>query len=177
MARCSKCQSLMEQSVKPEHVEDLGGVVVKVLNAVVVRRCPNCAEELTAIPDLEGLARATAIARALNPARLGGKEVRFLRRVLDMTQKEFAEKMDLTPEHVSRLENGKTENGAGEMSEKLIRHNVCALLADGIYNYDAKAITNMRLRSAPDEGMAPLEFVRVIAHTGEGGDATWSEAA
>lgn len=177
--RCIKCQSLMERSVKPEHVEDLGGVAVKVLDAVVLQRC-SCGEEMIGIPDLEGLARAAAIARALNPARLSGKEVRFIRRALDMTQKEFAEKMDLSPEHVSRWENDKNPGGAGEMSEKLVRHNVCALLQiEGIYDYDPKIIANMQLRPAPETGIAPIKMMRrrVQHDEAEGEDSAWNEAA
>jgi len=126
MRRCAKCKGLIEQSVRPEHTEDLGGVVVKVLNAVQVFRCRECGDEIVAIPDMEGLARAAAISRALNPVRLAGREVRFLRRVLDMNQAEFAKAMDLAPESVSRWENN--ARGVGGGCEKLVRHNVCALL-------------------------------------------------
>jgi len=81
----------MEKSIRAEHTEDLGGEVVKVLNAVQVLRCAKCDIEMIAIPDMDGLCRATAISRALNPVRLAGPEVKFLRRVLDMTQVRFAE--------------------------------------------------------------------------------------
>ncbi len=77
MRRCDKCKGLMERSVRPEHVEDLGGLVVKVLNATQVLRCTDCNEELVSIPDMEGLAYAAAISRALNPVRLSGPEVKL----------------------------------------------------------------------------------------------------
>jgi DNA-binding transcriptional regulator YiaG len=177
--RCTKCNNgLMERTVKQEHVEDLGGLIVKVLNAVVVLRCSNCSDEMTGIPDMPGLARAAAMARALNPVRLRGKEVRFLRRALDMTQKECAEAMDLSAEHVSRWEND--HHGAGGASEKLVRHNVCALLhRENVCEYDPKVIANMRFREPPEEGMQPIEMVRVrIPHRSEeDDDSMWSEAA
>jgi hypothetical protein len=72
MQRCRKCRGLMERSIQPEHTEDLGGVVVTIVNAVEVLHCDKCDTEMTAIPDLDGLARATAISRALSPARLSG---------------------------------------------------------------------------------------------------------
>jgi len=176
MRRCSKCKGLMERTVKAEHVEDLGGLVVKVKNAVVLQTC-SCGEEMTAIPDPEGLARAAAIARALNPVALAGKEIRFMRRVLDMTQKEFAEKMELTPETVSRWEND--HNGIGGMSEKLVRHNICALLhREGMVDYDAKVIVNMHVTPQPKGGIEPLGFVRVrVPAVADGEDVAWSEAA
>ena len=59
---------------------------------------------------------------ALDPTRLSGKELKFIRKALDMTQKEFADKMELRTETVSRWENDYP--GTGEYSEKLLRHNV-----------------------------------------------------
>jgi len=168
----------MERTVKPEHVEDLGGLVVKVLNAVVVQRCTSCGEEMTGIPDMPGLARAAAMARALNPICLSGKEVRFMRRALDMTQKEFAAAMDLSHEHVSRWEND--HRGVGGASEKLVRHNVCALLhKEGVYEYDPKTIANMRFRPVLEGNLQPIEMVRVrIPHrVDDNGESMWSEAA
>jgi DNA-binding transcriptional regulator YiaG len=43
-----------------------------------------------------------------------------------MTQKDFANAMELSHEHVSRWEND--HKGLGGAGEKLVRHNVCALL-------------------------------------------------
>jgi putative zinc finger/helix-turn-helix YgiT family protein len=165
----------MERSVKPEHIEDLGGLVVKVLNAVVVQRCSACGEEMVGIPDMQGLARATALARALSPERLTGKEVRFIRRALDMKQKDFAEAMDLSAEHVSRWENG--HNGIGGAGEKLVRHNVCALLSGGSCKYDPKVIASMVFVPYPEKGIAPIEMVRVRAPRASENDSMWSEAA
>jgi putative zinc finger/helix-turn-helix YgiT family protein len=176
--RCTKCEhGLMERTVKPEHVEDLGGLVVKVLNAVVLQRCTSCGDEMTGIPDMQGLARAAAVARALNPARLIGKEVKFIRRALDMTQKEFAEAMDLSHEHVSRWEND--HKGVGGTSEKLVRHNACALLhKEGVCEYDPKALANMRFVSPPAGGLPPIEMVRVrTQHRTDDDESMWSEAA
>jgi len=173
--RCKCKNGLMERSVKPEHTEDLGGIVVKVLNAVVVNRCSSCGEEMIGIPDLQGLARAAALARAQSPERLSGKEVRFIRRALDQTQKDFAEAMDLSAEHVSRWEND--HKGIGAASEKLVRHNVCALLSEGC-EYDPKTIANMQFIPYPDEGLPPIEMVRVrVPHRQSEDDTMWSEAA
>ncbi|MCP3397152.1 helix-turn-helix domain-containing protein [Bradyrhizobium sp. CCGB20] len=163
--------------MKPEHVEDLGGLVVKVLNAVVVQRCSACGDEMVGIPDMPGLARAAAMARAQSSERLAGKEVRFIRKALDMKQKDFAAAMDLSPEHVSRWEND--HNGIGGASEKLVRHNICALLSDGAFEYDPKAIASMIFVPFPEGGIAPIEMVRVrTSHrTNDEDDTMWSEAA
>jgi DNA-binding transcriptional regulator YiaG len=179
MRRCGKCKGLMEKSIRPEHTEDLGGVVVKILNAVQVFRCERCDSEMVAIPDMEGLAYATVISRALNPVRLNGHEVKFMRRALDMTQAEFATAMDLTPETVSRWETN--ARGVGGACEKLTRHNVCALLSKGAKGrpYDPAVIAKMEFVELPKgQNIPPIEMVRVriTDETAVDGDG-WGEMA
>jgi DNA-binding XRE family transcriptional regulator len=177
MHRCNMCGELMEKSIRAEHTEDLGGVVVKVLNAVQVLRCANCKTEMVGIPDMDGLGRAAAISRALNPIRLSGREVKFLRRVLDMTQVEFAKAMELVPESVSRWETD--ARGIGSAGEKLVRHNICALLYKDAKArpYDPAVITNMRIVAlAAGTVLPPIEMVRVRVSTDPGGDS-WGEMA
>jgi DNA-binding transcriptional regulator YiaG len=141
-------------------------VVVKILNAVQVLRCDKCKNEMVAIPDMDGLGRATSISRALNPVRLSGREVRFLRRVLDMTQVEFASAMDLAPETVSRWETD--ARGIGGGCEKLVRHNICALLYKDAKGrpYDPAVIANMRVVELPEGTvLPPIEMIRVRLET------------
>jgi DNA-binding transcriptional regulator YiaG len=78
--------------------------------------------------------------------------VHFIRRALDQTQKDFAEAMDLSAEHVSRWEND--HKGIGAASENLVRDNVCALLSEGC-EYDPKTIANMQFIPYPDEDCLP----------------------
>src|SRR4051794_15399774 len=92
----------MVETVLPEHAEDLGGIIVNLINAVCVYRCDNCGAEETEIPDLRGLVRTVAMARALLPVQLTGTDILFMRRALDMTQSQFAKAMELTLETVSR---------------------------------------------------------------------------
>jgi DNA-binding transcriptional regulator YiaG len=129
---------------------------------VQVLRCGECATEMVSIPDIDDLARATAISRALNPVRLAGREVKFFRRVLDMTQEEFGNTVDIAPENVSRWEND--VRGVGAACEKLLRHNVCALLhkmAPG-RPYDPAVITRMQFEALPEGHLLPpLRMIRV----------------
>jgi transcriptional regulator with XRE-family HTH domain len=167
---------LVERSTLPEHTEDLGGVTVKILNAVKVSRCRECGDEMIAIPDLDGLARAAAISRALDPTRLTGREVKFLRRVLDMTQAEFAEAMDLAAESVSRWEND--VRGVGEACERLTRHNVCALLYKAAKGrpYDPAIIAKMKF--TPNVKIPPLDMVRVrVRDDSEHPTTAWDQTA
>jgi putative zinc finger/helix-turn-helix YgiT family protein len=177
MRRCAVCKGLTESSIRPEHTEDLGGVVVKVLNAVQVFRCGDCEDETIAIPDMDDLARAAAISRALNPVRLAGREVKFFRRVLDMTQAEFAQAMDLGAEAISRWEND--ARGVGEACERLVRHNVCALLykeARG-RSYDPVIIAKMKFEPIPDVALPPIVMVRVRRQSDTDHPTAWDETA
>ncbi|MBJ7533261.1 helix-turn-helix domain-containing protein [Rhodomicrobium vannielii ATCC 17100] len=177
MARCDECrQGLLQKTIKLKHEEDLGGIVVHLLNSVQLYKCTKCDYEEVVIPDLEGLAKAVALVRALMPMRLSGGELKFIRKTLDMTQKEFAEKMDLAPETLSRWENN--HPGTGEYSEKLLRHNVCAFLYKDVLavDYDPAIIANLRL--APrKEPFPPIEMRLVkVKDRMERVDA-WDQAA
>lgn len=71
------------------------------------------------IPDLEGLIGAVVVSRVLHPRNLAGPEIRFVRKAVGLTQKEFAQKIEMTVEHLSRCENGVHVLPAS--SEKLLR--------------------------------------------------------
>jgi putative zinc finger/helix-turn-helix YgiT family protein len=174
---CTECGSgRVEETILPEHTEDLGGIVVALMNSVRVHRCDGCGERETEIPDLRGLTRAVAMARALHPALLSGREVKFLRRALDMSQQEFAGAMEIRPETVSRWEN--EVPGTGGMTEKLVRHNVCALLHELVpaIDYQPAQIARMRLRPLEEgESLPVFQFERVIVKYDHRREAAWDE--
>ncbi|MSP00875.1 MAG: helix-turn-helix domain-containing protein [Acetobacteraceae bacterium] len=164
MTRCKACgEGTMTAALLPSYEMDLGGLTVRLVNTVIRDACDRCDEATIEVPDLEGLAKAAALARALTPFRLAGKEIRFLRRALDMTGREFAEAMELTPETVSRWETGL--RGVGGDSEKLLRHNVCALLHRQVnaIAYEPAVITRMKILDVADGfEFPPLVFRRVV---------------
>ena len=52
MRKCIECKrGLLQKITKPEHDEDLGGIVVRLLNSVLVFKCSHCDFEEEAIPD------------------------------------------------------------------------------------------------------------------------------
>lgn len=173
MITCTECGRAMEERILPEHTEDLGGIVVTLVDAVREYRCPECGEVETEVPDLQGLVRAVALGRALYPYQLTGNDLRLMRRALDMNQKDFAREMGLTPETVNRWENS---HGAGEASEKLLRHNVCALLHKLVpaADYDPAEITRMRIKKMP-EGFAlePVKVRRVMMKRDHQRESAW----
>lgn len=164
MQTCGNCGSTrVKESVLPEYETDLGGVRVRLINSVIREVCEDCNEGTIEIPDLDALCKTAAMTLAMVPIRLTGKAVRFMRLALDLTGREFAEAMDLTPETVSRWENG--GRGVGGSSEKLLRHNICALLHHQVpaFDYDPADITRMKILNAPEDfELPPLEFRRVV---------------
>lgn len=173
MTMCTECGAEMERFIKPEHIEDLGGVVVRIHNAVLVERCLKCGEEESTIPDMKGLVCAAALLRALNPVRLSGKEIKFVRRALGMTQRAFAAKVDVKVETVSRWEN--EVQGCGAFTEKTLRHNVCALLhahAPAI-SYDPLSIVNMTFEASRRLDPIELERATVKMIPSERGSKAW----
>ena len=142
----------LNKTILPSHIEDLGGLKVELLDSVIIYKCSNCAETEIEIPAMDKLVKAAAIVRALTPIKLSGTDIKFFRRALDMRQKQFAEAMELTPETISRWEND--YGGTGTYSEKLVRHNVCALLHSDAKEIEYNAAVIVRMKIA--EGNVPI---------------------
>lgn len=71
------------------------------------------------IPDLEGLIAVIVISRTLHPRKLCGPDIKFIRKALVMKQKELADKLELSVEHLSRCETGAVPMSPA--TEKLLR--------------------------------------------------------
>lgn len=73
------------------------------------------------VPNLEGLVAAVALVRCLMPLQLSGKEVRFVRRALNLTQRALADRLEIeATETISRWENDNA-GVVGGYIEKLLR--------------------------------------------------------
>lgn len=119
------------------------------------------------IPDLDMLLATVAVTRVLEPARMVGQELRFLRHVLDRTGGEFAEALDLSDKTVvSRWENDKTRPGG--FTEKVIRQLVLNLLAGRAPGVEIgeNAVPGMKIR--PRAEALPLAFA-YASRKGPGG--------
>jgi transcriptional regulator with XRE-family HTH domain len=76
-------------------------------NAVKVETCTRCGAVLgTYIPDMEGLFYTVVFARALEPRKLTGAEVRFMRKAMGWKATELVKHLGISAEHLSRCENG-----------------------------------------------------------------------
>jgi DNA-binding XRE family transcriptional regulator len=126
--KCDACGAeSLQEVILPEHVEDIGGITVRILNTVRVMRCAKCCSDaLIHIPNRRGLVEVVAMSRAKLPIELTAGDLKLMRRAVRMNQKEFAEAMSVAPETISRWESG--AQGIGDHSEKSVRMGVCALL-------------------------------------------------
>lgn len=98
---------------------DIGLPYQITLNGVVVHRCSGCDEYEVEIPKVEVLHREVALSVAHRRGRLAAGEIRFLRKSLGWSGRDFAERLEVAPETVSRWEHGALK--MGERSELVLR--------------------------------------------------------
>ena len=79
----------------------------------------DCGEKFVEIPAIKQLFSLMARNTVMKPEALTGAEIRFLRKRLGNKATEFAEKVKLTPETLSRVENDKQR--VGKRSDSYIR--------------------------------------------------------
>jgi putative transcriptional regulator len=108
---------------------DLSGLSNVYLVGITVRTCPNCKAETPVIPRIAELHRILAHALVHKPAPLTGKEVRFLRKQEGFPAQKFAALLAITPEHLSRFENGHTPT-LGASTDRLARA-IATIVKDG----------------------------------------------
>jgi putative transcriptional regulator len=102
---------------EPYHYTQCGLDDVYLLNGYKRYQTPYGSGET--VENVEGLHKAIAEYICLHKAMLNGKEIRFLRKLLDLTQAELGVWLGCDQQSVARWEKGKTErNGA---ADKLIR--------------------------------------------------------
>lgn len=117
--KCMKCGSEMGEPVQAtaEYPADIPVLV----SGVDVIRCrnPDCDEKEIVIPAIEKLHRALVEAVACKPHPLSAGEIRFLRKSLGWSGKDFAARFDTTQVTVSRWENG--HSAMNRQAEILLR--------------------------------------------------------
>lgn len=114
-----------------------------------------------AVPDAEELAAAVALALCFMPTRLLGTEVRFIRRVLDMTGQELAAAVEMDPATLSRWEHGKQD--VGGWADKAVRMAAVLRLQDRAPGSSLRPedVVMLRLLPRPAESYPTVEVRRV----------------
>lgn len=111
------------------------------------------------IPALEQLAAAVAVARALNPLQLDGREVRFIRRVIGMPAKDLAEALEMDAATLSRWENNKHPVGA--WADKQVRMAAVIMLRDRVphISLNPADVVTLRVRSRQGDQWPTIRMV------------------
>ena len=115
--KCVQCSGPMTSRRESYDYAACGLPVI--LDGVTVHRCEMCGEHEVALPRIEELHRVIARSVIRRSTRLSPKEIRFLRKWLGHSGEDLAELMGVTPEQVSRWENGKRDMGA--TADRLLR--------------------------------------------------------
>ena len=92
---------------------------VTLKNSVTVTIDSETGDKIVEVPDLVGLIAAVIRSRVVDPRKLSGEEIRFLRRALGVQAKKLAAFLELAPEHFSRCESGNRTLSAS--AEKQLR--------------------------------------------------------
>jgi putative zinc finger/helix-turn-helix YgiT family protein len=118
-----KCQSCGKGELRSETVEryqyDECGLDNVVLICIPAKRCTACNALFVGIPAMDQLHRVLASSVIAQKYALMPAQVRFLREYLGLLSKDFAKRMGVTPETVTRWESGKIKMGA--TAERLLR--------------------------------------------------------
>lgn len=131
---CAECGGRMTIVGKTHKYEE-SGLPNVVLVGVEVRRCSKCREEEVSIPNIEGLHRCIAQTIATRRTLLSGAEIRFLRKFLGYSGRDFAGLLGVAPETVSRWENEKQPLAPGV--DRAMR--LLALYGQQVENYSGFA--------------------------------------
>jgi len=131
--KCDICHSEMRErtaTIERPYRYDLSGLDDVYLAGILVRHCPKGHGDSPVIPRIEDLHHRIAIWLIRRRGLLLGKEVRFLRKKIGFPAKKFAVLLGVSPEHLSRVENGKRKT-LGHSSDRVARLAVASVLEEG----------------------------------------------
>jgi len=123
LMRCNICDAEMKgrtASKKAPYHYTLSGMEDVFLLGIDVLRCPDCSVESPIIPRVPELHRLIAERIVKKSAALTGQEIRFLRKNAEAPAKQFAQLIGVSPEHLSRVENGHYRK-LGKSADRLVR--------------------------------------------------------
>ncbi|WP_420943150.1 type II TA system antitoxin MqsA family protein [Archangium gephyra] len=117
--KCLTCGTPMK-GTRENIKDDLIGLDGVTLKGVMVYRCLKCGERLLGIHKIVEMHRQLAMAVARRREKLGPKEIRFLRKYLGLSSKDFADKMGVDKTTVSKWERVDAPAPMGQPAERLL---------------------------------------------------------
>lgn len=138
-------------------------------DAVKEKTCSDCGTVLGhVVPMPDKLIAVVAVLRAINPIKLNGAEIRFLRKSVGLKAKEMAARIEISAEQFSRFENGRKP--ISEIYEKLLRAEVCLHHIESLprIDVDIRGLLAMKIVSVRDVDK-PI-ILRLVQTAGAGDD-------
>lgn len=117
--KCDECGGRVTVERNAVRRYGLGGVPHVELHGVEVIRCNSCGKETIGIPRLAQLHRVIAHRFVAQQRMLATVEIRFLRKQIGLSGVDFAQRMGVSRETVSRWESGAQPMGA--VADRLLR--------------------------------------------------------
>lgn len=117
--KCDQCDGLMTTERDVVRRYEIGGLSHVELHGVDVSKCAACGREEVAIPRMGPLHHVIAQAFVTQQRMLAPVEIRFLRKHIGLSGTDFAQRMGVARETVSRWETGATPMGA--VADRLLR--------------------------------------------------------
>jgi putative zinc finger/helix-turn-helix YgiT family protein len=116
--KCAECGTEMKDGIT-DYDYGISGLKNVILKGIPVSNCPHCGEEEIGIPNPFELEELLSQIIARQSQRLKPEEIRYLRTYLEFTGVDLAKIIAVTPETVSRWENGHEKMSV--MSERFLR--------------------------------------------------------
>ena len=159
--KCRQCghSELEDFTIDSFHYTD-SGLSRVYLQDVPARRCPACGTQTVRIRAIARLHRAIAEALIQKHSRFTGEEICFLRKHIGLSGQDFARRMGVKPETVSRWENDRKEIGSS--ADRLLR-----MLVRTMAQVDSYPVENLDDIS---ESITPLDLS--FTH-----GASWAQAS
>ncbi len=117
--KCEECGGRLSIERNAVRRYEIGGLPHVELHGIEVTRCVACGVESIAIPRIAQLHRALAHQFVQQKRMLAFVEIRFLRKHIGLSGADFAQRMGVTRETVSRWETGAIQMGA--VADRLLR--------------------------------------------------------
>lgn len=158
------CEEHQATAEKPYRFLD-SGLSNVYLVGIKYLACTKCHRQVAEIPALGQLLQVMAKSVVMKPALLNGEEIRFLRKRVGKRAVDFAELINKTPEHFSKLENDQLP--LQEETDKLIRLTYGMLAGDHELLIDIMNKVEDWLKSIKGKHVSKVAFKR------ESGSRAW----
>lgn len=125
--KCPECRKGQMEARRENYRYTESGLPNVVIENAEILQCPVCGSRGVAIQSMDALHRVLALAVIRQPDPLGPHEIRYLRKWLGWSGKDFAKHMGVTPETVSRWESVDGGKPMGGTADRLLRMLVARL--------------------------------------------------